>query len=110
MKPIALVMLVIVILVVVVGFVLKACAKDNEPPTASEAPYKIQTDSNYYYAAKYTEGVDSFGKFIVLKEYWSSPDGKNWEHSKKELTLSRRGYLKPPTVTRRQVNEGIISP
>lgn len=65
------------ILIVVVGFiglgVLAKCNKVDEPPSAKEAPWAIQTTSRVYYAKEFRLN----GETPEIKGYWTF-DGKRY--------------------------------
>ena len=99
MKTFGIVALVLVIIMVVFTFALKACDQGSGLPTADAAQYTVAADNRLYYTNDYSQGVDKFGKYYNLNGYWYL-SGQVWKHTEKTLYLSERGFSSV-TVERR---------
>lgn len=96
----------ITILVLVVGFFLVRAQIDkamNPPapvtivlPSATAAPYQVDTWSRQYYAAKAVQGKDGS---VTMTDYWELKSNK-WKLTKGVLVLDAASYGKL-TVKRR---------
>lgn len=95
MRKAPIILLVVVLIVVGVAFVLKTCDTSGTQSKPVKAAYQVVADSRIYYTDSYTQGVDKYGEYYILENYWDyKGESQGWRHIDKSLYLSRRSYNK----------------
>jgi hypothetical protein len=95
MKKVALVMSIILVLIVGISFLLKACNQKTEAPDIEKAGYIIHADSRYYL----TDSYDKTETHYYLNGWWDY-NGTAWKHHTYRLPLLIKSY-QSITVERR---------
>lgn len=86
------ILLILVIGVIGLTFVFKAC--DQSPAQSDiKAQYVVTADRTIYYTDAYTAGFDKNGRYYVLNGYWRyTGEQTGWRYVNADLYLSERGY------------------